>query len=130
MALDCPRCHEVQLQEIEVGKVLLDRCPRCAGIWFDHDEVGGIIGRRDGIKKLESIVPPPEREIPSMSCPRCPDVSLRELKYREVADREIIAYRCVSCAGTWIDRGALREAEDPQLAKTLEHYFAAAFADK
>jgi Zn-finger nucleic acid-binding protein len=129
MSLDCPRCHEVKLEEIEVGDVLVDRCPRCAGIWFDHDEVGGIIGKRGMLKTLESIVPPSQYAVDTMYCPRCPDVSLRKLELSGSAGRTATAYRCVSCAGTWFDRGELREVEDPQLLDALTRYLNLVFPE-
>jgi hypothetical protein len=36
-----------------------------------------------------------------------------------------MVYRCASCSGTWIDRGELREQEDPGLPENLRRYFAA-----
>lgn len=130
MALDCPRCDEICLDEIEVGDVLIDRCPRCAGIWFDHDEVGGIVGRPEGLRQLESIVPPVDTQVAAMRCPRCPDVTLRKIDFQAAHNRSLTAFRCVSCAGTWIDRGELREAEDPLLAQTLKQYFDAVFENE
>jgi len=31
----CPKYCEVALERIKVGKVHVDRCPNCEGIWFD-----------------------------------------------------------------------------------------------
>jgi len=129
MALDCPRCDEVKLEEIEVGEVLVDRCPRCAGIWFDHEEVSGIIGKRGKLKSLESIVPPPKLAVNTMSCPRCPDVPLRKLEVSGTGGRTTTAFRCVSCSGTWFDRGEFREIEDPGLLDTLTRYLNLVFPE-
>jgi Zn-finger nucleic acid-binding protein len=120
---------EVKLDEIEVGDVLVDRCPRCAGIWFDHEEVGGIIGRREKLKKVESIIPPPEHAVAAMRCPRCPEVTLRKLELTDKGGKAAFAYRCVSCGGTWFDRGELREFEDPLLLGTLKSYLISVFPD-
>jgi Zn-finger nucleic acid-binding protein len=124
MALDCPRCKRVKLEEVDLGEVVIDRCPRCAGLWFDNDEIGAAVGARDGLRAIETQIPPPEDAVPSMFCPRCPEVYLRRLPI-DVPEgrRPSVVYRCASCAGTWIDRGELRDQEDPGLIETLTAYF-------
>jgi Zn-finger nucleic acid-binding protein len=123
MALECPRCQGETLDEIEVGGVILDRCPRCAGIWFDNAEINEIAGKVSEERLLDSIVPPPENSVEAMFCPRCENVSLRKLFLESKEEREYIVYRCVSCIGSWLDRGELREQEDGRLAEVLKNHF-------
>lgn len=124
MALDCPRCKRVKLEEVDLDKVVIDRCSRCAGLWFDNDEIGNAVSKREALGNLESRIPPIEDEVPGMHCPRCPDVSLRRVTLATPAgQRPAVVYRCASCAGTWIDRGELRGQEDPRLIETLTAYF-------
>ncbi|MEO0080540.1 MAG: zf-TFIIB domain-containing protein [candidate division WOR-3 bacterium] len=33
--LMCPKYCGVSLQKVRVGRVVVDRCPRCQGVWFD-----------------------------------------------------------------------------------------------
>ncbi len=129
MALDCPRCQNIQLEEIEIGDVLVDRCPRCAGLWFDHAEIGEITGPESRIRKVESMVPQPQFSSDVLNCPHCEGVSLRELN-SQGKKRKHTVYRCVSCVGTWLDRGQLREIEDPRLLETLKNYFVTAYPDQ
>lgn len=123
MSLLCPRCVSVELQEIVVGDVVIDRCQRCAGLWFDHAEIGGLVGRQSRISTMESIVPGAEHQDPSLACPHCTNVVLRKLVVENDTQRPRFMYRCVSCVGTWVDRGELREVEDPRLVDTLKAYF-------
>ncbi|MCP4680051.1 MAG: zf-TFIIB domain-containing protein [Deltaproteobacteria bacterium] len=123
MALDCPRCPDIKLDEIEVDEVVVDRCPRCAGIWFDADEIIQIVGRESKLRRIDSIVPPPDAVEESMECPRCTDVHLRKIAVKEDEDRLYVIHRCISCVGNWLDRGELREAEDPRLADVLKNHF-------
>ncbi len=120
MAQNCPRCAGVKLEEIELGEILVDRCRRCAGLWFDGEEIGELVGRRKGILHMESTVPAREREQPGMACPRCEDVMLRE---STVCASGRFLYRCASCAGTWLDRGELRDWEDGGIVAGLAAYF-------
>jgi Zn-finger nucleic acid-binding protein len=125
MALECPRCENVSLEEIEVGEIIVDRCPRCAGIWFDNAEISEIIGRQLQVTKFESVVPKDELADKSMSCPRCDGVSLRKFVCsHEGAEQGCMVYRCVSCIGSWLDRGELRDIEDQRLGESLKAYFA------
>ena len=122
MALDCPRCREILLEEIELGEIPIDRCPRCAGLWFDNAEVGEITGLRSKLHKFESVVPPSDFSEEEMLCPRCDNVALRRLTV-DGTHRKHVLFRCVSCVGTWLDRGELKEHEDKRLTETLKAYF-------
>jgi Zn-finger nucleic acid-binding protein len=122
MALDCPRCKHVPLEEIELGDVPVDRCARCAGIWFDNAEVGELTRLKNKLQGFESLVPPSTYDTEDMLCPRCNGVSLRRLVVPSDG-RDRILFRCVSCLGTWVDRGELREIEDRRLVESLTEFF-------
>ena len=125
MALDCPRCRVGTLRELEIGEVLIDRCDTCAGLWFDNDEISDIAGMDGAGRRAETLLPPGENAVHEMACPRCPDVSLRHLRIDRADEVEpLVVFRCVSCAGTWLDRGELRRFEDPGLAAFLKQHFA------
>jgi Zn-finger nucleic acid-binding protein len=125
MALDCPRCRVGTLRELEIGEVLIDRCDTCAGLWFDNDEVSDIAGLEGIGRRAEGILPPAEEAVQEMACPRCPEVALRRLDI----DRDdpgapsLVVFRCVSCGGTWLDRGELSGFEDPHLPEYLRKHF-------
>lgn len=122
MALHCPRCTPYKLEEIELDEIPIDRCPRCAGLWFDNAEVSALTELKADLSGFESLVPASEYAEPTMFCPRCDNVSLRKLTVKGEG-REQLMYRCISCLGTWIDRGELREEEDPNLLESLRGYF-------
>ena len=123
MVLECPRCSGVELEEIELDQVLIDRCPQCGGLWFDNAEIGEIVGREPGRREFESIVPPSRCSTNELTCPRCDAIALRRLSSQAEDGREHILYRCVSCIGTWLDRGELREEEDSGLVDVLKEHF-------
>lgn len=38
--MDCPKCKNQKLSEkMRIGDVVVDRCPSCAGLWFQRDEL-------------------------------------------------------------------------------------------
>ena len=124
MELNCPRCENTKLDEIEVGDVYIDRCPRCAGIWFDNSEIVQIAKKSSkSLERVDSIVPPVEGKQNDMFCPKCKGVALRQFEFERQNGRTAVLFRCVSCLGTWLDRGELREIEDPHLIDTLASHF-------
>jgi Zn-finger nucleic acid-binding protein len=125
MALDCPRCRVGTLREIGIGEVLIDRCDTCAGLWFDNDEVSDIAGTEGIGRRAEGLVPPAEDAWQELACPRCPDVALRRLQVERAGAgaAPVVVFRCVSCGGTWLDRGELAGYEDPGLPAHLRAHF-------
>ena len=123
MALSCPRCLSANLDEIEIGEVMLDRCARCAGLWFDSAEIGALVGRHHSASKIDLIIPAAQAVEASLKCPRCADIDLRRLILDDQRGQKRYLYRCVSCLGTWLDRGELKEQEDARLAEILSDYF-------
>ncbi|QUW22159.1 zf-TFIIB domain-containing protein [Sporosarcina sp. Marseille-Q4063] len=41
--MKCPKCVEVELQEIKKESVFIDVCPTCKGIWLDRGELEMIV---------------------------------------------------------------------------------------
>ncbi|MEZ4402115.1 MAG: zf-TFIIB domain-containing protein [Kofleriaceae bacterium] len=37
--MDCPRCNDAPLIELDRDGVTIDRCERCRGIWLDRGEL-------------------------------------------------------------------------------------------
>jgi Zn-finger nucleic acid-binding protein len=113
----CPKYCGVTLQRIKVGKVVVDRCPKCEGIWFDSkgDELLEVV--RVGWDKA----PEPIRrsweacgaklapaEPNSYNCPRCG----RELSsYNFVgAPWSFTIDGCPEGCGVWLDDSELGKA--------------------
>lgn len=42
----CPKCSE-PLEEVRFQEVMVDRCPRCQGIWLDHGELDRLMAKED-----------------------------------------------------------------------------------
>jgi uncharacterized protein len=43
--MQCPRCENVVLDEIERSGVTVDRCASCRGMWLDRGELEKLIAR-------------------------------------------------------------------------------------
>jgi Zn-finger nucleic acid-binding protein len=100
-SLDCPRCP-TRLTEIRYGKLWLDECSSCRGIWFDRGE----LARAAQLFKARAPAPPPrsappalpQRRIESLTCPRC------RAKMKSFACAGVMLDRCARC-GVWVDGG-------------------------
>jgi Zn-finger nucleic acid-binding protein len=43
--MNCPRCHDARLCEIDRDGITLDRCDACRGIWLDRGELEKLLAR-------------------------------------------------------------------------------------
>lgn len=90
----------LQLDEIE-----LDRCNRCAGIWFDATELDRVLGRKS-VDALRTRAEP-RRELDERRgrCPRCKGQGQLVRVASVQADFHIDV--CPVCGGQWLDGGEL-----------------------
>lgn len=100
--LRCPR-DLAHLEPVEREKVQIDRCSRCAGVWFDAKELRKVT--RD--KELEQrATRSGSFSSPSgFACPRCNGACV------EVGIFDVVVDTCVACQGVWVDPGELEEAK-------------------
>ncbi len=102
----CPGCRS-PLKPQKVGKVEVDQCPACAGLWLDRHELKALAKMRSlpgWLLEPVSIVPDrplvPEGE---RRCPRCEALL-------QVADNKGVRIDlCRSCEGVYFDRGELNQ---------------------
>jgi Zn-finger nucleic acid-binding protein len=82
------------MQPFQVGKVELDRCTFCLGLWFDGGELSQVLG-----KEMSPAMTPGMKT--NRSCPEC---------RAPMAPAELGGLRvetCVICKGIYLDRGEL-----------------------
>jgi len=116
----CSRCGTT-LSEITVDDIILDRCEKCGGIWFDFAELERILSRdTHGLRKLlPEYESHEDKEIESLPCPRCDDVLIRMRTPLE----GMIYYSCLTCYGRWLDGSELKRIVDRPLAIKFEKLF-------
>jgi Zn-finger nucleic acid-binding protein len=99
------------MKEMREGRVVVDLCPACEGLWLDAGELAA-----KGARLPERMVR--VRRGKSRSCPRC----AKPLRTFDAGAVEIDA--CAVCAGLYLDRGELERLV--QQAKDEEGRAAAA----
>jgi uncharacterized protein len=70
--VQCPRCQNIVLDEIDRNGVTVDRCANCRGIWLDRGELEKLIARASADFEQGSYAraPSPEQRPEYRSDPR------------------------------------------------------------
>lgn len=92
-ARTCPGCS-AQMRPFPAGKVELDRCTFCSGLWFDGGELEALLGR-----KLPATLDPDV--ITSRRCP----ADQTSMQAAVVAGLRVEF--CTQCHGVFLDDGEL-----------------------
>jgi len=119
---NCPRCETVAMQHLIInergGKIEVDQCSTCHGIWFDKGE----------LVELEKVVEPvfmEFRKIPKeydqltgLWCPHCSPQQMMN-KERHDRDKQVIIDKCPRCEGVWLDGGELEAIQKENWVSAL-----------
>lgn len=101
----CPKCTGETLAAATVGGVTVDRCPKCAGIWFDARELPRVL-RLDGaeVRPLRGGRPDAARDEHAGKCPRD---GARMTRVHSATHAAVVPETCLECRGIWLDGGEL-----------------------
>jgi Zn-finger nucleic acid-binding protein len=96
----CPACNEPAIA-LELNGVEIDRCPACAGIWLDEEEIAWLSQFSEGPSRplAEALLKGETGSAGKRRCPRC-DRSMRQ----EVLP-SVELDRCPAGHGIWFDSG-------------------------
>ncbi len=89
----CPGCT-APMRTFDAGKVELERCTFCNGLWFDGGELEQVLGRRS-----------PAKLDPMKTSRKCP-VCAVGMRAAEVGGLRVEF--CETCHGVFLDDGELR----------------------
>lgn len=121
MARQCPDCG-IPLKTQVFQSVEIDKCPQCAGIYFDDLETTEL--RSHGIEafeQLDSLVVPTVQADPFegerlRGCPGCGE---EMAKYRYLYSSPVMLDSCLGCGGIWIQDGELKAMAE--YVRTQDH---------
>lgn len=128
--LPCPVCLGVQMEKVHLddarggagaagGRLTLDHCPRCGGVWFERGEAGRLAAHAP--QKLWAALPrrqaaprPPCHECHTpldRDAERCPACGAANVLLCPMCDREMerrtvgqwMLDMCKHCRGVWFD---------------------------
>jgi Zn-finger nucleic acid-binding protein len=105
--LSCPKCGG-ELETITYEEIAIDRCCRCAGIWFDPLEVEKLKNIK-GSESLDLGSPDLESHLDRVEKPiKCPRCQCKMTPMLDI-DRHTIWYeKCPQCEGIWLDSGEFK----------------------
>lgn len=105
--MKCPKCNGEDLVSTKVGDVTVDRCPSCAGIWFDTRELPRVL-RLEGteLRPIQGGRRNPERDDSLGDCPRD---HVRMTRLHSATRPDVVLDTCLECQGIWLDGGELAE---------------------
>lgn len=131
--MNCPVCSE-SMRTDQIGKVEIDVCTKCDGVWFDQDELRKAKDETDSdlnwmdfeIWKHEDKFTFTPREL---KCPKC----LKGMVAISYDKTGVEIDYCPDCKGAWLDEGEfgkIIESLNFELAnKSLSDYFSASIEE-
>jgi Zn-finger nucleic acid-binding protein len=126
--MDCPKCHQA-LETVTISRVRVNRCPKCAGTWYDKDELRVLKDKESrgdyswvDVDLWKDIDEFRARRQQRYSCPR--DGSpMTTVHY---GDSSIAVDICSECRGIWLDKEEygeiLRYLENTVDSKSAQDY--------
>ncbi len=117
--MQCVKC-DGQLDKVIVGKVEVDKCKSCSGIWFDLRELDKVL-KSGSIELLKNVVDNNQgHDAQKGKCPRCVGggnmVQVTSLKKPDVH-----IDTCSVCYGQWLDGGELEELTGQGLVSKIKN---------
>jgi Zn-finger nucleic acid-binding protein len=111
--IKCPACFNA-LTLLQVGRVTVDVCHSCGGIWFDAFELRQVDEEHETagewllqIGRDERITVDSQRK---RDCPRCQGIKLKRHYYSP--RRQVEVDECPGCGGYWLDAGELEKIRE------------------
>lgn len=119
--MPCPNCSKSlttkTIHTVGAGKIDVDYCPSCGGIFFDQGEVNRI--SQEEAEQLSKSMRETHVVRSNMNrthlCPRC-GASLKRFFGESVPD-DVHVLRCPECSGTWFEADDLDRFKQAQEAK-------------
>ena len=118
----CPKCHaEMKEQSVltQTGEVVIDKCQRCSGLWFDTGEAEKLkdewtsITLDDGDENIGKIY----NEITSIDCPRC----MTAMESVNDPKQSHIQYEVCEKHGIFMDAGEFSDFREITLKEAFDH---------
>lgn len=121
--IDCPKCS-APMEKVTFEAVIVDRCTRCRGLWFDAREHE----RLKGLKGSEQIdVGPPagaaggedRQKVVRINCPVCRTPMIRMVDHQQP---HIWFESCTVCHGVFFDAGEFRDYKEQTVGEWFHRW--------
>ena len=105
--MQCPKCETEALKEFDVEGVALDRCPRCAGVWFDAQELTELLSEE--AEHVAQLLKGRTNAQADEKRGRCPRDASNLIRVFSSIDRSVVLDACGECRGVWLDGGEFKK---------------------
>ncbi len=105
--MECPKCHGT-MEETAMGRVVVDRCTECHGIWFDLGEAEQLKGQwmSEVIDDGNPVVDREQNRVRDVNCPRCREMGIeRPMAKMNVPRQRHIEFEACPEHGQFFDAG-------------------------
>lgn len=101
----CPDCR-IPLYEIGMEGELVDRCPGCRGIFFDHGELESLIRIFQCFRSV-TLREPEVESVPQSEIDRLVECPADGTPMNPVDVGGLVYDTCPTCQGVWLDAGEM-----------------------
>jgi PAT family beta-lactamase induction signal transducer AmpG len=119
-AMRCPKCRS-DMDEVEVGGAVIDRCSSCHGLWFDVGELERL--RSKEVATAVDIGDPAKGKVQNTNdrygCPRCGGQMVRMVDPRQ---KHIWYEECGACHGSYFDAGEFTDLTTRSLSDIFKRF--------
>ncbi len=124
MAINCPVCQKLMVEE-DFGGVRVDVCKHgCKGIWFDWFELTKLDESNEGFgNALEEALNSPrvnDENRGRINCPKC-GKPMQTHQYH--SPKGVNVDECYVCGGFFLDSGELKVARDTHMSEQEENEY-------
>lgn len=119
--MKCPKCSSA-MQSVSYQGVDVDRCTKCAGLWFDMLEEEDLkqLSGSEAIDTGSAKTAKEQNKIGKIKCPKCTASMLRMV----VNGQPHIWYEaCPVCYGTYFDAGEFKDFKAETFIDTVKAIF-------
>ena len=114
MPRTCPDC-KTPLERKDFSGLVLDACPKCAGVFFDDGELADLRRRGDAaFTEVDDKIQPAET-LDAHFTPKlrmCPGCGAAMNAFRYLYSSPVILDSCGACGGIWVDNGELKQMQE------------------
>lgn len=108
--MNCPKCNSA-MEKVDYHSIIIDRCTRCKGIWFDMLEVEHLKGIKgsEQIDIGDAVLGEQYSKMENIKCPKCHTLMG---KMADIDQPHIWYESCDVCYGVFFDAGEFRDYKE------------------
>mgnify|MGYP003869543181 CR=1 FL=1 len=119
--LTCPNDGE-QMEKVQAGNFLIDRCTHCGALWFDMAELQRMIAHTMPMAAFETFAKE-EKRGPTIKVKKCPRDHTPLTDVPDAEQPQIIFQQCSECGGLLLNAGQLLDLTQYTLAERVKTFF-------